>query len=479
MDTLARLKSLYRQLDSNAAAGEDVVADLRKEINNLELTYLKDRVFPDVANYLGAKIKDLRCEIDCSLQFSEDSKINYSFCTSGSGLLIKDSVDAQKCEVASGNNLALNSQTKAVYSIYSSANVSSIEKESIDFNVSKIESESNRTKAKPIGIKSIKSQHIFVNEGNATKKFIDFINHIGPELVYDMHINYLGGPLVDLHPNPKYESACRRLDGGFWININSSTHTKISQIKRICANLGMSVDIELDSDEPKNTNVNETICSYPESTLTSSKNGRTYYSLNGGEPLTKRRAVLEAVKLFVKENPKASFQQIKTAFPGNLQGSYGVVAELKYIQLKNQLGRNFSDRYFLDEKDILTSGNGVRFAVCNQWGNQFIIFQRYVSDKFGWTLEPVNSSKKESTIVPNKNGTYSLNSNKKPDDKETTLFSDEIFEDSNSIEGNPQKEASNQEDIVIKDYSNRFIIVYGDTEPLSKLFSVCGGSFNL
>lgn len=97
MATIEKLQSLYKQLDLHASAGEDVVADLRKEINNLELAYLKEDVLPRVAALLGSKIKNLRCGIDCSIQFDEEGVINYSFCTTGSMLMIKDSVDAKSC----------------------------------------------------------------------------------------------------------------------------------------------------------------------------------------------------------------------------------------------------------------------------------------------------------------------------------------------------------------------------------------------
>lgn len=40
-----KLRSLYAQYDTLSASGEDVVADLRKEINNLELAYLKNMCF--------------------------------------------------------------------------------------------------------------------------------------------------------------------------------------------------------------------------------------------------------------------------------------------------------------------------------------------------------------------------------------------------------------------------------------------------
>lgn len=88
-----KLRSLYAQYDTLSASGEDVVADLRKEINNLELAYLKKHVFPQVSQFMALKVRNLRCAIDCSFQFDGNHNINYSFCSSGAMLFIKDKID--------------------------------------------------------------------------------------------------------------------------------------------------------------------------------------------------------------------------------------------------------------------------------------------------------------------------------------------------------------------------------------------------
>lgn len=81
-----KLCSLYIKYDTLVAAGDDVVADLRKEINNLELSVLRDSVLPKVAKLLCKETSKLRCNIDCSLQ-SINEKIEYSFCTDNSPLV--------------------------------------------------------------------------------------------------------------------------------------------------------------------------------------------------------------------------------------------------------------------------------------------------------------------------------------------------------------------------------------------------------
>lgn len=88
-----KLKVLYQQLDRQSAAGDDVVTELKKEINNLELAYLKEQVLPQVAQFMASKIRDLKCSFDCSFQFDGERSINYSFCTSGSMLFAKGTHD--------------------------------------------------------------------------------------------------------------------------------------------------------------------------------------------------------------------------------------------------------------------------------------------------------------------------------------------------------------------------------------------------
>ncbi|MDE7413949.1 MAG: hypothetical protein K2N05_09225 [Muribaculaceae bacterium] len=92
-EKLSKLKSLYAELDKFQASGEDVVADIRAEINNLELQYLKEDVLPRVSKQLGSCLAELRCSIDFSIQFDGEKTLDYSFCTSGSTMLIRDKAE--------------------------------------------------------------------------------------------------------------------------------------------------------------------------------------------------------------------------------------------------------------------------------------------------------------------------------------------------------------------------------------------------
>lgn len=252
------------------------------------------------------------------------------------------------------------------------------QKEELDFATHSDAVKSSITKAKSLLITSISAEHIHITEGNPTSMIVQFINEIGPELVGDMHINYLGGELVSKTPNPKYIGASKKLNDGFWVNTNSSTKTKIEQIRLICSNLDIDVNIEM-GDSTINGNPSDSGLS----------NGRTLFSLNGHTPLNKRQSVLACVRLFMALNPNISFEVVERNFPPELQGSYGVVANLAKVNSRIARGYDDNRRYFLGKDQILKAKDGVEFVVCHQWGNQFHQFQEHVKKRFGWTLEEV------------------------------------------------------------------------------------------
>lgn len=233
-------------------------------------------------------------------------------------------------------------------------------------------------KSKPIEIKSITAEHIYITEGNPTSMIVQFVNEIGPELIADMNINYLGGMLVSKSPNPKYIHASKKLTEGYWINTNSSTRTKIDQIKTICNNLGMEVNIELGDND---TSISEDDFS--------NRRARTMFSLNGHSPLNKRQSVLACVRLFMALNHNVPYEVVERNFPPELQGNYGVVAKLAKVRSRISHGYDDERRYFLAEDQILKAKDGVEFVVCHQWGNQFPKFQEHIRKRFGWTLEEI------------------------------------------------------------------------------------------
>lgn len=242
----SKLKNLYESLDQLKESGEDVVAEIRKEINNIELQYLKENVFPELMKFLSRKISWLRCSVDMSLQFDGEKLLDYSFCKSGSTVFIRDKYEC--------DNLAT-------------------------------------------------------------------------EVIFDIE--------------------------------------------------------ERDENEPQTNLIGKSRIN--DVTVT----GRAKYSLNGGEPQNKRSIVRSVVSLYMKLHPRSTWSEVLEVFPQELQGSYGVVVSIENIQYRIKKGFDDEKRYFLDPASQFTTIDGVVFAVCHQWGNQFDKFREYVEDKLGWMIEEV------------------------------------------------------------------------------------------
>lgn len=106
-----KLCSLYIKYDSMVAAGDDVVTDLRKEINNLEISVLRNSIIPKIAKILFKDISGLRCNIDCNLQYL-NGRIEYSFCTENSPLIRASVSNNDNFDLAPINcDTPLNSET--------------------------------------------------------------------------------------------------------------------------------------------------------------------------------------------------------------------------------------------------------------------------------------------------------------------------------------------------------------------------------
>lgn len=171
---------------------------------------------------------------------------------------------------------------------------------------------------------------------------------------------------------------CQEYVDGWYVYINMSNETKMYLLSKVGEMLNINLKIVKDD----GTNY-----TYP--TSNSPKSSREYFSLNGSEPYNKRRLVYEAVKLYMKEHPMASFDDISLAFPDKLQGSYGVVKSLEWVKYKQNNGYDFYGRYAMEQDEILTSADGFKFVVCNQWGLQFPRFTEWVERTLGWVVEKV------------------------------------------------------------------------------------------
>lgn len=225
-------------------------------------------------------------------------------------------------------------------------------------------------------IASIETEDIYIQGDTTNEVFVNFINTIGPDLVHEMKIDYMGDNLVTKKWNPYFTDSCLQLNDDYWLNISPHTQTVATQIKEICAFLSMEVSISIRKIES-------------DTEYSTEKTPRAKFSLNGGKPMNKRRTVLEVLKLYMETNPTATFSQVESDFPKQLQGGYGVVASVSSINKRRREGQDVENRYYLDKDKIMHSYDDIEFAVSNQWGHQFRYFQEYVGKKFGWIIEEI------------------------------------------------------------------------------------------
>lgn len=113
------------------------------------------------------------------------------------------------------------------------------------------------------------------------------------------------------------------------------------------------------------------------------------YSLNGSRPMFMRTLVLEAVGLYIEKNPRATYNEIEKIFNvKEMPGGYKVVRRLSEIQENIEAG-SLTGRFFTAKSQILTSGDGIEFAVSNQW--EYHNFPVFISilKKLKWKVKEI------------------------------------------------------------------------------------------
>lgn len=113
----------------------------------------------------------------------------------------------------------------------------------------------------------------------------------------------------------------------------------------------------------------------------------TKYSLDGGANyFGKGKFVREVVIAYLSAHPNMTFAQLEQVFPDELQGSYGVLRRLEDIYHSGHNQKDLKTRYIMDEDKILTTKDGVKFVVCNQWGSFNFPHIVELLDKWGWNV---------------------------------------------------------------------------------------------
>lgn len=120
--------------------------------------------------------------------------------------------------------------------------------------------------------------------------------------------------------------------------------------------------------------------------------GRITMSLNGFGEYSKREMVLAIVKEYMKQYPKTTLSELKATFRRDYLGRYALY---EFIQEDIESARKWKElgedhvHYFIQDKDILTSGDGINFVVCVEWEKSNIINVLGIAKALGWKFEIV------------------------------------------------------------------------------------------
>lgn len=239
-----------------------------------------------------------------------------------------------------------------------------------------IDEDSNIGRSKSIGFTVRFDDGFVVSRPTAKDTMVEVFRHIGFDRVALFKgRTFKGYSLVDRRKRPDTNGIWQESVGnGWYVYVNMSNDTKKIMIQRVASALNIKLSI-FDNIE----------AGISEELPVKGRKPRAVFSFNGKSPQDKRNSVLAVVKAYTLNHPRATFNELLRNFPDRLQGSYGVIKTLDEIEERRNRGQQVDSRYFLDPRDILTSADGVQFAVSNQWGDQFYQFQQHVKN-FGWTL---------------------------------------------------------------------------------------------
>lgn len=117
--------------------------------------------------------------------------------------------------------------------------------------------------------------------------------------------------------------------------------------------------------------------------------GKVSIRLNGTEYKTKGLMGYAIVKEYLKAHPQTTIEELKDTFHNALLGRWGA---WNFIEDDIEAARNLKEetsmyRHLLKEEYILTSGDGVKFVVSNQWEKANVLNLLQIAKNEGWSYE--------------------------------------------------------------------------------------------
>ena len=117
--------------------------------------------------------------------------------------------------------------------------------------------------------------------------------------------------------------------------------------------------------------------------------GKVTIKLNGKEYKTKGMMGYAIVKEYLKAHPQTTIEELKDTFHNALLGRWGA---WNFIEDDIDAARNLKEetsmyRHLLKDEYILTSGDGVKFVVSNQWEKANVLNLLQIAKNEGWRYE--------------------------------------------------------------------------------------------
>lgn len=212
-----RIEELYTTLSSIENSGDDVLSDIKKEINNEELLLLKDEIMPYLAKSIALSLQKLKCQMDVSIQYDGSGNLSYSFCKSGSSALVRGNVKPEDL----------------------------LDFKLVDEDTKNEAASIEKTRAKTEILRVEYPDGYVVQHPKATDTFVEVIENSYPDLIHELNIVHANVNIVSREYSDQYASAQREISGGWLVFTNTNTRRKREDLIKISEelDLGLKVDI--------------------------------------------------------------------------------------------------------------------------------------------------------------------------------------------------------------------------------------------
>lgn len=292
-----------------------------EEWNQKEIEIIRERIEPQVVQQMTSLLQGVKCPLTIKVERSEEGRI--SVCINRTG----DENDNTKID----------------------------------------EDENQRIhRSESVGFMVCFPDGTIIKRRKAKDTFVEVLKFIGLSRVASFRSRtFVGIPLVSKTRRLGYGEKCKKCQeeiDGWYVYIHMSNKEKIEVLRMISAELKLGLIVKTEDGETEGA------------ATTYKKGRRQMFLLNGYGPFNKRNCVWETVNEYMKRNPSTTSQQLQQRFPADVQGSYGVVRTIQWVQRQQQAGKDFIDRYFVSPDKVINTSDGEQIVVCNQWGDNFCRF---------------------------------------------------------------------------------------------------------